>query len=79
MIGKPNLMMTFSGVEQSAYVMNQAANMTSKEFVMSTETLSDLPKFSGNSEKSYHNTLIKKLKESIKNEYNRTEIEQRGV
>lgn len=65
-VGKPNLMTAFSGIENQTYWMNDLANMSSNEFVMSTEKLAES---AAANKKGYHTNLIKKMQA---NEYNRT-------
>lgn len=73
MVGKPNVLISMSGLSGTSYKMNQISNFSPKQLIQATENLQDDPK-SGNAYKKIFEQIMKDKKE---NEYNRTKVQDR--
>lgn len=70
-VGKPNQLMSFSGVDHdNTFVMNQLANMSPEEFVETAEQLASGQGAASNYRKIFDNIV----KENEDNEYSRTKV-----
>ena len=72
-VGKPNVLMSFSGIQNNEYVMTQLNNMSVEEFIEIAEYLGDNPK----SQDAYRRIFEQIMKDKMENEYNRTKVEDR--
>lgn len=72
-VGKPNVLVSFSGIHDNHYLTGSLNNMTIEEFVQTADYLGDNPK-SGN---AYHKIYQQIMKDKMENEYNRTMVADR--
>ena len=71
-IGKPNILYSFTGVEHGHYRTRQLDGMTVEEFVASAEQMAEDPVVSAKYQK-----ILAQIAKDEENEYNRTKVEDR--
>lgn len=72
-VGKPNVLMSFSGIQNHEYIMTQLNNMSVEEFVETAEHLAENTK----NQDAYRKIFEQIMKDKMENEYNRTKVEDR--
>ena len=73
-VGKPHILLSFSGIEDGTFNMAHLANLSSDEFVNFAE------QFKGETKdrKAFRKIFDQIMKDKLENEYNRTTVEDRS-
>lgn len=72
-VGKPNVMVSFSGCDDDSYITNQLSNLSPDEFIKTAEKLDNIK------DSAFMQKFEQILNENQENEYNRTQVEDRSL